>query len=96
MPLPGVSERQRRDRRGKPTLKIGLRQGCGGRDVRGGYEFGLDTAEAAPDWIWKQTPKPVQLGDRPQGEGVSYGRDGLTLYASSEKRNAPLFMIKRK
>ena len=30
------------------------------------------------------------VGDRPQGEGVSYGRDGLTLYASSEKRNAPL------
>ena len=66
-------------------------------DVRGGYEFVLpDGADAAPDRIWRQTPKPVPLGDRPQGEGVSYGRDGLTLYASSEKRNAPLFMIKRK
>jgi hypothetical protein len=32
------------------------------------------------------------VGDRKQGEGVSYGRDGLTLYASSEKKNAPLFM----
>jgi hypothetical protein len=66
-------------------------------DVRGGYEFVLpDGADAAPDRIWRQTPKPVPLGDRPQGEGVSYGRDGLTLYASSEKPNAPLFMIKRK
>jgi hypothetical protein len=66
-------------------------------DVRGGYEFVLpDGADAAPDRIWRQTPKSVPLGDRPQGEGVSYGRDGLTLYASSEKPNAPLFMIKRK
>jgi hypothetical protein len=56
----------------------------------GGYEFVLpDGADAAPDRIWRQTPKPVPLGDRPQGEGVSYGRDGLTLYASSEKPNAP-------
>ena len=68
-------------------------------DVKGGYEFVLPAdaaAPVAPDQIWKQKPKPVKLGDRPQGEGVSYGRDGLTLYASSEKRNAPLFMIKRK
>ena len=64
-------------------------------DVKGGYEFVLP-ADAAHDQIWQQKPKPVNLGDRPQGEGVSYSRDGLTLYASSEKRNAPLFMIKRK
>jgi hypothetical protein len=36
------------------------------------------------------------VGDRKTRRRVSYGRDGLTLYASSEKNNAPLFMIKRK
>ena len=65
-------------------------------DVKGGYEFVLPDAAASPDDIWKQKPTPVDVGDRKQGEGVSYGRDGLTLYASSEKRNAPLYMIKRR
>jgi hypothetical protein len=64
-------------------------------DVKGGYELVLP-AGAAPDAIWTQKPVPVDIGDRKQGEGVSYGRDGLTLYASSEKKNTPLYMIRRK
>lgn len=65
-------------------------------DLKGGYEFVLSDAGASPDAIWAQKPLAVDLGDRKQGEGVSYGRDGLSLYASSEKKNAPLFLIKRK
>lgn len=65
-------------------------------DKQGGYEFILTDAAAGFDAIWKQKPVVVDLGDRPQGEGVSYGRDGVSLYASSEKKNAPLFLIKRK
>ena len=65
-------------------------------DVKGGYEFVLADAAANPDDIWRQKPTPVNVGNRQQGEGVSYGRDGMTLYASSEKRNAPIFMIKRR
>ena len=65
-------------------------------DVKGGYEFVLPEAAANPDEIWRQSPTPVDVGKRQQGEGVSYGRDRMTLYASSEKRNAPLYMIKRR
>lgn len=65
-------------------------------DKKGGYEFVLPAGSANIDDIWKQKAVQVNVGDRKQGEGVSYGRDGLTLYASSEKKNAPLYMIKRK
>ncbi|MEO8572425.1 MAG: hypothetical protein ABI481_00525 [Pyrinomonadaceae bacterium] len=65
-------------------------------DLKGGYELVLPEGASDPEAIWTQTPRVVDLGDRKQGEGVSYGRDGVTIYASSEKKNAPLFMIKRK
>ena len=65
-------------------------------DVQRGYEFKLPAAASSPDEIWKQKPITVDIGDRKQGEGVSYGRDGLSLYATSEKRNAPIYMVKRK
>jgi hypothetical protein len=64
-------------------------------DLEGGYEFVLPDGAADPDAIWQQQPQAVDLGDRPQGEGVSYGRGGASVYASSEKKNAPLFLIKR-
>jgi hypothetical protein len=64
-------------------------------DLEGGYELVLPDGTTDPDVIWQQTPVAVDLGDRKQGEGVSYGRDGLSLFASSEKKNAPLYLIKR-
>ena len=64
-------------------------------DVKNGYELVLPEG-AAPDTIWTQKFTVVDLGDRKQGEGVSYGRDGVSVYASSEKKNAPLYLIKRK
>jgi hypothetical protein len=65
-------------------------------DVQRGYELKLPATSSSPDDIWKQKPIPVDIGDRKQGEGVSYGRDGLSLYATSEKINAPIYMIKRR
>lgn len=65
-------------------------------DKKGGYELILPEGSTNPDAVWKQKPVVVDLGDRKQGEGVSYGRDGISLYATSEKKNAPLFQIKRK
>lgn len=65
-------------------------------DLNGGYELVLPDGAADPDVVWQQPPLPVDLGDRPQGEGVSYGRDGRTLFASSEERNSPLFLIRRR
>ena len=65
-------------------------------DKKGGYEFVLPPGASNIDDIWKQKPVAVNVGDRKQGEGVSYGRDGVSLYASSEKKHAPLYVIKRK
>jgi len=65
-------------------------------DLNAGYEFVLPEGVADPDAIWQQQPLTVDLGDRPQGEGVSYGRDGRTLFASSEEQNSPLFVIRRR
>jgi hypothetical protein len=48
-----------------------------------------------PDAIWRQSALPVDLGDRKQGEGISYGRDGRSLFASSEKKNSPRYVITR-
>jgi hypothetical protein len=64
-------------------------------DLEGGYELVLPEGATDPDDIWQQAPLAVDLGDRKQGEGVSYGRDGRSLYASSEKKNSPLFRIER-
>ena len=65
-------------------------------DLEGGYELVLPDGEVDPDAIWGQEPQAVDLGDRKQGEGVSYGRDGLSLFASSEKKNSPLYVITRR
>jgi hypothetical protein len=65
-------------------------------DVKNGYEYVLPSGAADFDLVWKQKPMVVNLGSRKQGEGVSYGRDGLTLYASSEKKSTPIMLIKRK
>ncbi len=64
-------------------------------DVKNGYELVLPDGIADPDAIWHQKPVIVNLGERKQGEGVSYGRDGISLYASSEKKNTPIILVKR-
>ena len=64
-------------------------------DLDGGYELVLPEGATDADAIWQQTPQAVDLGDRKQGEGVSYGRDGRSLFASSEKKNSPLYLITR-
>ena len=65
-------------------------------DVKSGYELVLPDDAANADVIWTQKFMVVDLGDRKQGEGVSYSRDGNSLYATSEKKNSPLFLIRRK
>ena len=64
-------------------------------DEQGGYEFVQPDGTTDPDAVWQQEPAVVDLGDREQGEGVSYGRDGQSVYASSEGKNAPLYLIRR-
>jgi hypothetical protein len=65
-------------------------------DLRNGYEFIFPSDATDPDAIWAQKPVTVDIGSRKQGEGVSYARDGLSLYACSEKKDTPLFQVKRK
>jgi hypothetical protein len=64
-------------------------------DLKGGYELVLPEGAVDPDAIWRQSALTVDLGDRKQGEGVSYGRDGRSLFASSERKNSPLYVITR-
>lgn len=63
-------------------------------DLKNGYEYVI-AGRADADSIWKQKPAVIDLGERKQGEGISYGRDGTSLYASSEKKNTPIIRVRR-
>jgi hypothetical protein len=63
-------------------------------DVQNGYELRLTDPAAAFDNIWRQKPVLVDLGDRKQGEGVTYSADGSAMIASSEKKNPPIFEVR--
>lgn len=64
-------------------------------DYTQGYELTLP--DGAPfDEIWKQEPKPVDLGKRPHGEAVAYNAAGTAVLATSEKVNSPIYQIDRR
>lgn len=65
-------------------------------DYAQGYEFVLPETDANFDDIWKQTPEIVNLGERRQGEGISYNVDGTSIFATSEGRNSPVIEVKHK
>lgn len=64
-------------------------------DKKGGYEMAVPDGAAA-EAIWAARPAPVDIGDRKQGEGVSYARDGKSVFATSEKKNAPIYLIQHR
>lgn len=64
-------------------------------DDDSGYELELPAAGADFDQIWKQPLVPVNLGQRKQGEGVSYSHDGSSILATSEKLPTPLIEVPR-
>ena len=64
-------------------------------DVENGYEFVLPAGEANFDAIWQQKPAVVNLGARKQGESVTYNAEGTAIYAGSEKKGSPIFVIRR-
>lgn len=64
-------------------------------DYSAGYELIL-AGSATFDDIWKQPPIPVDLGDRRQGEAVTFSADGRSLIATSERKNSPVIEVKRK
>jgi hypothetical protein len=68
-------------------LRVGL---C---DYVQGYEIALPDSGSTFNLIWKQTLKPVALGEREQGEGIGYRLDSKALLATSEGRPAPLIQV---
>ncbi len=65
-------------------------------DYFSGYEITLPKEAKNFDDIWRQKSVIVDLGAREQGEGVCYSADGNSIFATSEKKNSPVFEIKRR
>ncbi len=65
-------------------------------DYFSAYEIVLPESAKNFDDIWKEKPSVIQLGEREQGEAVSYSADGKSILATSEKKNSPIIEVKRK
>ncbi len=65
-------------------------------DYVNAYELILPGNTKNFDEIWKQKPQVIELGDRDQGEAVTYSADGGAIYATSEGDHPPLIEVKRK
>ncbi len=65
-------------------------------DYFAAYEFTLLAGSGSFDEIWKQKPIVVELGERKQGEAIGYAADGLSIYATSEGKLAPLIEARQK
>jgi hypothetical protein len=63
-------------------------------DYSSAYELQLG-ASANFDDIWKQKPVPVNVGERKQGEAITFGADGKSIFATSEKKNSPVIEVRR-
>jgi hypothetical protein len=64
-------------------------------DYMQAYEIVLPSV-AAFNTIWKQPLRPIQLGQRKQGEAIAYRLDGNALLATSEGSPAPLIQVLRR
>jgi len=64
-------------------------------DYTQGYELVASRGESF-DSIWKQPLKTIALGDRRQGESITYRLDGKALLATSERLPTPLIQVERR
>jgi hypothetical protein len=64
-------------------------------DYKQAYEIVLPNSEPF-DSIWKQPLTAVALGDRKQGESITYRLDGKALLATSEGLPTPLIQVVRR
>jgi hypothetical protein len=62
-------------------------------DYLQGYELVLPDAIVDFDEIWKQQLKTIGMGERQQGEAITYRLDGRALLATSEGTSSPLIEI---
>jgi hypothetical protein len=65
-------------------------------DYTSGYELTLPNGDDNFDDIWKQKLSVVDLGDRKQGEAVTYSSDGRSLIVTSEGKGGVVFKIDRR
>lgn len=65
-------------------------------DYSAAYELVLSSATSEFGTIWQQKPVVIDIGNRKQGEAVSYSTDGMSIFATSERRNAPLIEVRRR
>lgn len=65
-------------------------------DYEQGYELVLPNASTPFNEVWKQTLKPLDLGDRKQGEAIGYRFDGRALLVTSEGKRSPLIQVVRR
>ena len=64
-------------------------------DYFAGYEFVLPAAAEKFDEVWKVKPIAFNLGPRQIGEAVAFGADENTIFATTERINAPLIRVRR-
>jgi hypothetical protein len=64
-------------------------------DYFAAYEFALPENSKNFEEIWKQKPLTISIGEREQGEAVCYSFDGKSIFATSEKKNSPIFEAKQ-
>jgi hypothetical protein len=62
-------------------------------DYLQGYEAVLPSKSKNFNDIWKQTVTPFRLGQREQGEAITYRADGKALLATSEGKLPPLIQV---
>jgi hypothetical protein len=62
-------------------------------DYLQGYEVVLPARSKDFNDIWKQTVTGFSLGEREQGEAITYSADGKTLLATSEGKLPPLIQV---
>ena len=63
-------------------------------DYRQGFEMVLPGREPFES-IWKQSLTTIALGERKQGESITYRLDGRALLATSENVPTPLIQVQR-
>jgi len=65
-------------------------------DYVAGYELVLPDGAVNFDYIWNQKPVKFDIGDRRDGEAVTYSADGSSVFAISEGKNQPIFETRRR
>ncbi len=64
-------------------------------DYSAAYVLDIGTLQNFDD-VWKGKPVVVDLGDRKQGEAVTFSADGRSIIATSERKHSPVTEVKKK